>query len=152
MLEGFDRPHYWVWPLGRSRQFTLDIPFRSHTTRPSRTVSSASSFWVPLLRPPRTSTNPKVPRCSLRTVTSAGAPTLRCPRSVLLITWAGFHVDLAIVSCRDIPRLRNFDMTFAMSFMPPIILWACRSVLIVSGQNPCAVSGSALLYQKLPPP
>ena len=43
-------------------------------------------------------------------------------------------------------------MTLVMSFMPRTMLSACRSVLIVSGQNPCAVAGSAWLYQKLPLP
>ena len=36
-------------------------------------------------------------------------------------------------------------MTLVMSFMPPTMLLPCRSVLMVSGQKPCAVAGAAWL-------
>jgi hypothetical protein len=41
-VDDSDRPHSRVRSAGRSCQFTLDNPFRSHTTRPSRTVSFAA--------------------------------------------------------------------------------------------------------------
>ena len=42
-------------------------------------------------------------------------------------------------------EIEDFDMTVVMSFMPPTMRLACRSELMVSGQNPCRVAGSARL-------
>ena len=56
-------------------------------------VNSASSFCVPFSFVLRTSRNPKSPFRKLNTATSASAPTLKFPRSVLLITFAGFQVE-----------------------------------------------------------
>ena len=38
-----------------------------------------------------------------------------------------------MTSASGIPRLRNFDIVFRMSFMPLFMLPMCRSVLITSG-------------------
>ena len=49
------------------------------------------------------------------------------------MTAAAFAVLALMTSGRGMPRFRNFDIVFRMSFMPPFWLWMCRSVLITSG-------------------
>ena len=128
------------------------MPSRSQTILPARMVNSTSSFCVPLSFVLRMSRNPKSPFLTLNTVISASVPTLRFPRSVLLITLAGFQVERRITSFKLIPILRNLDMTLLISFMPPFILSACRSVLITLGWNPCCIDGTAWRQEKAPPP
>ena len=76
-------------PRSGSRQAAAARPFRSQTTRPSRSVSSHSSFWVPVRRRFRTSRNPKSPVLRPKTARSATAPTPRWPRSGRRIVSAG---------------------------------------------------------------
>ena len=59
------------------------------------------------------------------------------------MTCAGAQVDFAITCRRGMPRFSILDMTLAMSFIPPFMLTAWMSVLIVSGENPCRVAGTA---------
>ena len=61
--------------------FGAAIPFRSHTTSPSRIVSSHSSFLSPSIMNPLVSMNPNSPSLSFKSATSAHAPVLRCPSS-----------------------------------------------------------------------
>ena len=128
------------------------MPLRSQTIFPARMVNSASSFCVPFSFVLRMSRNPKSPLRKLNTAISASEPTLKFPRSGLLITFAGFQVERKMTSCKLIPMLRNLDITLLMSFIPLFILSAWRSVLITFGRKPCCIAGTACRQEKAPPP
>ena len=81
--------------------------------------------------------------------TSAGAPTLRVPRSSNEgNTRAAFVVAAATIWLSGIPNMINFDMTFGRSTTPVVRDMTFQSVDMVSGQNPCWVAFSTVAQSK----
>ena len=53
------------------------------------------------------------------------------------------QVERRTTSCKGIPRASIFDMTTTMVALESRRLRRCRSLLIVSGGNPCSMAGTA---------
>ena len=81
---------------------------------------------------------------------SAGAPTLRVPRSSNAgNTRAALTVAQAITWSSGMPNIRNFDITFEKSTTPGLLRdIAFQSVERVSGQKPCLVARSTISQLK----